>query len=813
MTTTMTTNLSTEQTESMIVEAQSQAQRIINQKKQDKRLKAELLHYRYHPAEYIADKLGWTPWAGDGEHPGQVELLDAYAMALRQQHERRAFEKGHIALDDLKYWTPGVPIQYRLRVESGHGVGKCVAASEWLTLADGRRVQARQLIGKSFELTTLVDGEFRKVEARAEFNTTEPVYAITTESGKRIVRNAHHPLWGASGHFEGEVRVTGAGWIPMVSFAPGDLAAVAERIPEPDSDPYMTDDEVNSHAISGGALSVVFGLRDRQLSNFISSFLGTRKWSVGAFGSAERARDIQQLLLRFGIHGSVYARERSKSWFLVIDPVREAENSRWNHIGAIPGTRWERVVSVDPVGIEDTVAIEVPGNNTFLTTFFEHNTKVAAGIVSHFFDTCTPSIIYTFAPSYPQINDLLWKEIRTDREGRKLPGKILQSPELKYRKDHFAKGRATDNANGNGSENVQGQHNKYLMFVMDEAEGVSDFVFDAINAMTTGGIVIVLMLANPKTRTSKFYKVRTRPDTRSFRISCIWHPNVIQDKELVPGAVRRDYVEGMLFEHCQVVDKHESEKQTFEVPWHPGVIYLPDTEFMFRVLGVPPSNNSDDTLIPVGRYEAATKRKIDPELHDKLKARLGCDVARFGNDMGSLYVSYNGNIWREKQFPQLDTNAYCGAILELARKLHRKGVRSFHLRVDAGGGFSSGIVDPLKGNEELTAMFSDFKIIEVDFGGVARDKRSYADCATEMYAETSKTLDALHIQHPPEHLEEDLTERVYRWINRAGVAVKQLEPKDNFRKRLGRSPDDGDGFVMAASPDHIFRPKKKAGVW
>jgi hypothetical protein len=160
-------------------------------------------------------------------------------------------------------------------------------------------------------------------------------------------------------------------------------------------------------------------------------------------------------------------------------------------------------------------------------------TKMASGIVNHFFDCFAPSIIYTFAPTRKQIHDLLWKEIKTDRAGKGLPGRILDLA-LDRGPDHFANGMATNNAGGTGTERVQGQHGKYLMFILDEAEGIADYVWDAIKSMMSGGIAIVLMLANPRTRFSRFHKARELPSVRSFRISCIWHPNVLHGREIVP---------------------------------------------------------------------------------------------------------------------------------------------------------------------------------------------------------------------------------------------------------------------------------------
>ncbi|MHB1131666.1 MAG: hypothetical protein ACYC4L_04690 [Chloroflexota bacterium] len=517
--------------------------------------------YRYAPEAYIADKLGWQPWRGDAEHPGQMEVVEAYTLALRQQHERAAFEAGEIGQQDLGHWQPGQPIKNRLRIEAGHTVGK---------------------------------------------------------------------------------------------------------------------------------------------------------------------------------------------------------------------------------------------------------TKLASGLVNHFFDCFVPAIIYTFAPSWEQIHDLLWKEIKADRGGKGLPGRILDLA-LDRGPDHFAKGRATNNAGGAGTERVQGQHGRYLMFVFDEAEGIADYVWDAVDSMTSGGISIVLMLANPRTRISRFHKAREHSNVQSFRVSCLWHPNVLQNRDVVPNAVKRDYVDMMIEKHCEVMTSHSADDHTFQVPWRQGTIYRPDAEMMFRVLGVAPANIADNTMVPVGRYEAACRR--EPTGEQPRAARLGVDVARYGKDYGTLYVRHQGRVWRARQFAQVDTFTYYQAIKAEALALAQAGVTSLHVRVDGGGGFGGGVIDQLGRDLELQRTFLEFAVLEVHFNGTPYEADAYADLATEMYGAAGEGLKALAVVDPPDALEADLCERTYTWATRQAVAVKRLESKEDFKKRLGRSPDDGDGFVLAVAPDYVFSSREEYAVY
>lgn len=418
--------------------------------------------------------------------------------------------------------------------------------------------------------------------------------------------------------------------------------------------------------------------------------------------------------------------------------------------------------------------------------------------------------MYTFAPTYPQINMLLWKYIRVDRNRPGFLGKVLETPELKHKPNHFAIGRATTDAGGKGTERIQGQHEKHMLFVLDEAEGVEDYVFDAVEAMTTGGITIVLELGNPRTSISRFHQEKSRSDVADFLMSCHDHPNVVAGQELVPGAVKREYVETMLEKHCELVEEHNEDRYTFELPWRPGEIWQPDGEYLFRVMGVTPPDAVENTIIPGGRYEAAQRR--DPLPDPITHARIGVDVSRWGDDYGTVYARHCGQVWRAKQLFQTDSFVYYEAIKTLIQELISRGATNIHVRVDGTGGFGSGVIDLLRRDMDLASMVSELKVLEIHFGGAAYDTASYADIVTEMYAEAAEALKGLRVQSPPAQLEADLTERKYKFVHRSGRSVRKLEEKEEFRRRKSRSPDDGDGFVLAVAPDHIFKPKHRETV-
>jgi LAGLIDADG-like domain/Terminase large subunit, endonuclease domain len=110
--------------------------------------------------------------------------------------------------------------------------GKCVEKNELLTLADGRRIAAGELVGQSFSLPALrPNGRIEAVAAYAQFNSHEIVYRVTTRSGFSIVRNGAHPLWVAKRRRPEKESIEVLGWCPVEKLEVGDLVAVTDELP------------------------------------------------------------------------------------------------------------------------------------------------------------------------------------------------------------------------------------------------------------------------------------------------------------------------------------------------------------------------------------------------------------------------------------------------------------------------------------------------------------------------------------------------------------------------------------------------------
>lgn len=146
----------------------------------------------------------------------------------------------------------------RVFVNSCNGYGKCLGRQEVVTLADGSRVYAESLVGKEFELMTLVVGKPTKVKAKADWNQIEPVYELTTATGLKIVRSGNHPMFRGEGNFKAGCRpvIRQRGWTATACLEEGDLVAVAESLPA-FGDSSLSDEEIKvlAYMIAEGGLT------------------------------------------------------------------------------------------------------------------------------------------------------------------------------------------------------------------------------------------------------------------------------------------------------------------------------------------------------------------------------------------------------------------------------------------------------------------------------------------------------------------------------------------------------------------------------
>ena len=475
----------------------------------------------------------------------------------------------------------------RVTVRSCNGIGKCVNSSSYLNLADGTHVQARDLIGKHFILPTF-DSKKKHANAWATNNGNKIVYRITTSSGRQIEVTENHQLYKAVK--PDDIR----GWTKVSNLKRGDMLLVPSRLYVDGTEWHpMSEADFKSNELPDW----IWTISNVQLQFFMAKFIKAhgRKNNI-ALASEKTIRDIEILMLRLGDSGK-------------LDNVGEVW--RWTLLTKFDGDysddyHWEYIKSIEDIGYHPTVCISVEDTHTYITNFVEHNSFLAAQVILWFLYTHPNSIVLNTAPTWRQVEKLIWKEIRISHsKAGDLGGTIApKSPELQIEQDRwYASGIST-----NQPDRFQGWHAKDILVVIDEAAGVNEEIFDAISGVLTSENAKMLMLGNPTTIGGTFHKSFTSGEYKTFHVSAWMTPNFTHFK-----IKRADIIDGTWKD--KIGDEPTPYPWLIQPKWVASQYKmwgLDHPAWAARIEGNFPSAG-EHTLIPLDWIEAARNRGLDKD--------------------------------------------------------------------------------------------------------------------------------------------------------------------------------------------------------
>lgn len=206
-----------------------------------------------------------------------------------------------------------------------------------------------------------------------------------------------------------------------------------------------------------------------------------------------------------------------------------------------------------------------------------------------------------------------------------------------------------------------------------------------------------------------------------------------------------------------------------------------------------PRKQGASAVIARASIRAAMDRTLVPEGG----RALGVDVARFGDDLTVIADKVGLTVKPLIVRKTLDTQ-------EIAKLVWFEIINrdpSVPVRVDDSG-VGGGVTDRLR---EFGA-----KIVPVNFGENAVDHDRYANAASEMYFTVRELIDELDLPDDPELMRE-LSGRRYGYDRKER---RQIESKDEFKRRLGRSPDRGDAVILAcyAQKSYVVSEETRRGL-
>ena len=152
-----------------------------------------------------------------------------------------------------------------------------------------------------------------------------------------------------------------------------------------------------------------------------------------------------------------------------------------------------------------------------------------------------PAVVLSTAPTFRQVRHVLWREVHRlyQRAGRPLGGKLLET-RLEMSEGRFALGLSADS-----DEEFHGFHSPNMLIVVDEAEGVEEPIYEAIEAVMTSENCKLLLIGNPTTMSGTFRRAfhEDRDLYHTLTISALESPNVVEGQKVVPGLVSKRWVE------------------------------------------------------------------------------------------------------------------------------------------------------------------------------------------------------------------------------------------------------------------------------
>lgn len=145
-------------------------------------------------------------------------------------------------------------------------------------------------------------------------------------------------------------------------------------------------------------------------------------------------------------------------------------------------------------------------------------------VIALWFLSCFPmSRVVATAPTARQLNDVLWAELSKWISKSPLLKALLKWTKTKvevrgYSERWFATARTATTA-----ENMQGFHEDNMLFIIDEASGVSDEIIEAILGTLSGKNNKLLMCGNPTKTSGVFFDSHNRDRAlfKTYRVSSL----------------------------------------------------------------------------------------------------------------------------------------------------------------------------------------------------------------------------------------------------------------------------------------------------
>jgi len=458
---------------------------------------------------------------------------------------------------------------------------------------------------------------------------------------------------------------------------------------------------------------------------------------------------------------------------------------------------------------------------------------IASRIIAWWIATHPPgsAFVVSTAPSAAQVSAIMWREVGKIHKKADLPGKINRAGYPQWYLDGELVGYGRKPADYEQSA-FQGIHAEYVLVVIDEACGVAQHLYDAVDALATNENARVLAIGNPDDPASHFAHV-CQPGSgwNTIHLDGLRSPNMTEERIIGPDPTQPKYpllaalmeAEGIPYSTEEVPDglrpmlineqwieerisrwANVGPQLVATLTW-PQLVEKVRTAcagsalFTAKVRGLFPTSATEG-VIPLGWVQRAIERWHDLRdnrgrtTHVAGDFILGVDVARSGDDETCFAHRYGNFVTKIEHMRITDTTEIADRAAGVLQEPRSAAC------IDVIG-IGSGVYDLLRRYKREDRCAGTAHPFNAAGQSNRRDKlgqfRFLNDRAAAWW-NLRELLDpafGANIAIPDdEALVEELVAPT--WVHHVGGKIK-VESKDDIKRRIGRSTDAADALIAA----------------
>lgn len=373
-----------------------------------------------------------------------------------------------------------------------------------------------------------------------------------------------------------------------------------------------------------------------------------------------------------------------------------------------------------------------------------------------------PSRVITTAPTFTQVEEILWKEIHSLYSKSRIPfNGHITSTELDmgiYNNHPWQMiGISTNEEN-----RMQGFKSPHLLVILDEALGIDPIIWRAIEGLLPHRI---LAIGNPLDPVGDFFNCFSNSQWNTIHIDGLECVEWQEKHGKIPGLITREWINERKDEWGEKSPMYQS-----------------------RVLGEFPQD-SESSVIQRSWVDRARQLEIeiDEQFDDKIES---CDLASKHGKNNTVFTERTGNvIFRCTPYPEM------GPLKAVNRLIFDYGQKQLDTIIFDADGLGEGW------DEFIEAKNIPYIAFHGGYSYKAIDTRKFKNLRTQFYCLLAKKFEKglISLKHLPQKEYEILKNQLCAINYKAcdGMGRIQIETKEDLQVRQIQSPDSADSVMMS----------------